>query len=65
MADSDSDLELSAEAKKALQEFYKEEHEKLVNELNNSSNEFEENWVLFFLNKYVLVQYLFDVSCSN
>lgn len=47
MADSDSDLELSAEAKRALQEFYKEEHEKLVNELNNSSNDFEENWVRF------------------
>lgn len=43
--DDDSDMELSAEAIKALQDFYVEEHEKLLEELNSSNKQFEENWV--------------------
>lgn len=44
MSETDGDLELSVEAFEALQEFYREEHQKLVNELTTAT-EFDENWV--------------------
>lgn len=43
MADSDTDVELSAEALEALHDFYRQEHQKFANELTNF--DFDENWV--------------------
>lgn len=47
MRNDDDDIELSAEAMKALQDFYEEEQQKFINQFSVSSDEFEENWVQF------------------
>lgn len=43
--DGIEDLQLSAETLKVLQNFYKEEHQRLLNELSTNHNDFEEKWV--------------------
>lgn len=46
MSDSDEATALSSESIEALHEFYKEEHQKILNShFSKSKAEFKENWV--------------------